>query len=160
MARFIIIGIDDPYGKTPLQPDIVNSSGNKLWGMTGLTMGRYVQCFELMNLFTDETSKTYLMAKTKADSILNTVDNVHVRTFIVCLGREVADSFRLYGVEPLKFFKRKKNTWLAYMPHTSGLNRWYNKADNVRAANNFMRHMGAIASGEIKNGLIQGILAE
>ncbi|MDJ0952449.1 MAG: hypothetical protein QNJ81_02095 [Acidimicrobiia bacterium] len=152
MAKVMIVGIDDPYGKTPLQPDIHNSSGQKLWLMSGLTKVRYVQSFDRRNLFEMTDPRDAVTARGKARRILAGIDTRYINTYIICLGREVANAFGLPSTaRPLQFSKVQKNTRAAYMPHTSGLNRWYNKRENVAKAIEFMRQLAAVASGEIED---------
>lgn len=151
MAKAIIVGLDDPYGKTPLQPDIPGSSGARLWKMSGLAMTQYINAFDLRNLFEKDEPRDIVSAKAKARRILGSIDTRYVNTYIVCLGRDVANAFGLFDVRPLIFSKIWKNTRAAYLPHTSGLNRWYNDADNAEAANVFMRQLAAVTSGEIED---------
>lgn len=154
MAKFLIVGIDDPYGKTPLQPDIINSSGNKLWGMTGLTMGLYNQLFDRYNLYEVNEEHGPALGRVRAMKILNNIDKRYVNTYVICLGREVASAFGMYRAEPLKFRNIKLNTMGALVPHTSGVNRWYNEVANVRAATEFMQTVASVAAGEIDEYLI------
>lgn len=159
MAKFMIVGIDDPYGKTPLQPDILNSSGQKVWNMTGLTMIQYVRAFERKNLYEIDERRTGLGGQLKANRILLAVDTRYTPTYIICLGKMVAEAFGIMRAKPLTFVKlQRDNIWGAYLPHTSGLNRWYNKHENVRAATEFMQSVAAAATGEIIEEHIQGVL--
>jgi len=160
MAKFVVVGIDDPYGKTPLQPDILNSSGQKLWGMTGLTMVRYAQLFERYNLFDVDESHNMKAARFKAMNILVGINTRYVNTYVICLGRAVAGAFGLYDATPLQFKEIKNKVMAAYVPHTSGVNRWYNDPSNVRAATEFMQSVGAVAVGELDEYLINPSLFE
>ena len=149
MAKVIIVGLDDPYGKTPLQPDIPGSSGAKLWKMSGLPMVQYAKSFDRRNLFGLDDEQDNLTARKNARAILQSIDTRWFNTYVICLGRFVANMFGLFDATPLVFKKVQKNTRAVYLPHTSGLNRWYNDADNVKAATDFMRQLAAVASGEI-----------
>lgn len=150
MAKVIVVGINDPYHKTPLHPNIPSSSGQRLWMMTGLSMPVYLQSFERYNLFSLDESQSITLARFRASDILSAIADREYRTYIVCLGRVVAEGFGVsIDVAPLVFVKVQNNVAAAYMPHTSGLNRWYNSRDNADAANKFMRQLGAVASGEI-----------
>jgi hypothetical protein len=159
MAEFVIVGINDPYDQTPLQPDIINSSGQKLWAMTGLSMPIYVKNFKRYNLFRKDEKPEITIGHNRAGYILNNA-NVIAGTFVLCLGQIVARSFGVSIMRPLTFIELKKNVWGAYVPHTSGLNRWYNLAKNREAATNFMRVVGAAASGEISGDDVFHILGE
>jgi len=151
MARVIIVGEDDPYGKTPLQPDIIGSSGQRLWKMSGLSMTQYVTHFERRNLFKTGESKSINLGRNRARVILGTTRNSDIVTYVICLGRVVAGCFDLsYDDNPLFFVKIKKNVVAAYLPHTSGLNRWYNSTDNAESATDFMQTMGLVASGRLE----------
>lgn len=154
MAKFIVVGIDDPYGETPLQPDITSSSGQKLWSMTGLPMVRYCQLFERHNLFEIDEPHNIDVARLKARRILYGVDTRYVNTYIICMGRIVADAFSLYGIAPLHFRRIQRKTMAAYLPHTSGVNRWYNSPNNYAVATGFLRSVASVAVGEMDEHLI------
>lgn len=148
MAEFILIGVDDPYQKTPLQPDIIGSSGNKLWAMTGMTMPHYVNRFERINLWEVGEQRDWRIGRARARGILEGANKI-AGTFIICLGRDVAEAFGIHNRRKMKFIELKQNVWVAHLPHTSGLNRWYNSAENKEAATEFMRQVAAAASGEM-----------
>ena len=152
MAKVIIVGYDDPYDQTPLQPDIPGSSGARLWRMTGLPMIQYAKSFKRYNIFGKDDRRDVFTGMGNARRILGEIDTRYVNTYVICLGRQVAQAFKLPpDVRPFIFSKIWKNTRAAYMPHTSGLNRWYNDVDNLEAATVFMRQLGAVASGEIED---------
>lgn len=147
MARFIIVGVNDPYNQTPLQPDIIGSSGHKLWSMTGLSMPNYVRYFERVNLWSMSDNKNEFVGRERAKGIVSTVSG-SVDAFIICLGKDVARAFGIEGKPKMKFFGLKNNVWVAHLPHPSGLNRWYNSDENRAAATYFMQQVAAAASGE------------
>ena len=160
MAKFTIVGIDDPYNKTPLQPDIINSSGQRVWAMTGMPMRQYCQFFTRRNLFRPDEPHDITTAMIKAKVILNSLDTRFTGNFIICLGQIVAKGFGISRPTPLKFISIRQNIWAAYLTHTSGLNRWYNSADNVNAAKQFMKTVAAAASGKIDDDDIYAVLAQ
>lgn len=149
MSKVVIVGIDDPYGKTPLQPDILNSSGQKVWNMTGLTMTQYVRFISRYNLYKVDEEHNWALGRYRAEAIVGATHSYYVKTYVACLGREVADAFGLIHAKPLYFKSIRKNTSAAYLPHTSGLNRWYNRESNRLQATEFMRQLGLVAIGEI-----------
>lgn len=152
MARVVLVGLDDPYGKTPLQPDIPGSSGQKLWRMSGLAPVPYVRAFRRVNLFKTGEKHTLTTGRRRAFVMVNRARQEGFNTYFVCLGRVVGSCFYLRDNEiPLKFRELKNNVSAAYLPHPSGLNRWYNSADNAEAANKFMRKLAAVASGETED---------
>jgi hypothetical protein len=159
VAEFVIVGIDDPYGKTPLQPDILGSSGHKLWSMTGLSMPQYVKVFQRVNLYEHGEDQNPFVGRRRAKAMIMGA-NKSAGTFFVCLGSKVADAFGIKNKPKMKFFELKTNVWAAHLPHTSGLNRWYNSADNKAAATNFMRQVAAGAAGRLENDDVFHIMGE
>jgi len=139
--------MNDSHGKIPLQPDI--SLGNKIWGMTGITMIQYARVFNRKNLFGINESRSKDNAKLNAYRILKNVNSIDTDTFIICLGKEVATAFGLYTAMPLKFKKIQTKTWAAYLPYESEFNRRSSLSERRLAATEFMQSVGAAAIGEI-----------
>jgi len=130
---------------TPLNPKIPNTSGERLWKMTGLDIDEYMDLFTLRNLF--ELGDTFPNPRAKAFELLERLDTDEPVS-ILALGQVVSNAFGLKGVKP--FVWMDMNVRLApkskfydisivVLPHTSGLNRWYNDQDNLAMATEFMK---------------------
>lgn len=127
----------------PLFPVPKTSAGGRLQVMTGLTRGQYLDHFERINLL------PYFPGKVKRDDkfpmpparlAATAIKPLLAGRTVILVGRNVAEAFEF----PAEFHdwvrwpvRRPcivtKSTGLAAMaviPHPSGRNHWYNKAEN------------------------------
>lgn len=123
----LIIGMSNPYSTDParaLWPEPVGCSGWHLWKMIhevcGMTAEEYVQLFDRMNLVEGE-DWNFRRARRAAKKL---VPNLRGREVAV-LGRETMRAIGPRGLAPCQSVRHEGAT-LVYLPHPSGLNRWYN----------------------------------
>lgn len=159
MARVVIITAEDSNGQTPLQPDILNSQGQKLWNISGLTPTQYVRFIERHNLYKEGEEHQFQLARFRAAGIIGSTHSQYVKTYVVCLGRETATACGLYSVSPLYFKNIRKNTSAAYLPRFNGDTNWYKDEANYRQTADFMRQLGRVAIGEIEELPLEDLLA-
>ena len=133
-GRPILIGQNNPVSLKPgheLYPLPKGCTGNRLWQMlaerTGATMRQYVDAFERRNLV---VAQRFDRQVAKANAALIYAELWGSGRTVVLLGQEVV---RAFGIPPVLLHPQVigGTTW-RQIPHPSGLNRWYNDAENVR----------------------------
>lgn len=130
----LLIGMNNPLSRHPsdaLWPDPPGCTGHRLWEMLrrecGLTPDEYVSTFDRVNLVTGPWNA--VGARLAARSLRVEIAGRRA----AMLGRGVWTAFRLPIVAPLDGLRHGETT-LLYVPHPSGMNRWYNDEANCRSA--------------------------
>jgi hypothetical protein len=125
MRRTLILGLDNPHSSDPraaLLPRPKGSTGHRLFVLSGLPWSVYREAFERRNV-RDGTTAAFLSNRT-----------------VIVLGRE---AWRILGLSRVDFFKShwssEINATFVLVPHPSGLNRFYNRADNRRRIEALLR---------------------
>jgi hypothetical protein len=152
MPEFYIVGIDDPYDLEPLEPTVKNSSGEKLWRMSGLSIEEYRSLFKRRNLFSQTGGPRSARELRAAATKLSADFDPEKITNVLALGNLVSVAFGWYGTHPLNWSDSIfKNVRVVLIPHTSGLNRWYNLEDNRIAATDFVAGVADVAKKYASN---------
>jgi len=146
MRHYVVVGIDNPYSDLQnhaLFPYPPMSAGARFWRMTGLTRGQYIRVFDRHNLFLSYEKKRGIdQRRIAAKRVVEAVGAGYGdKIQILALGRMVADSFGLPIGAPLVWShpdSSNRNLIVAYVPHPSGLNRWYNDKTNDYRARKFV----------------------
>lgn len=125
MRKTLIMGLDNPHSKNPraaLLPRPRGSAGHRLFVLSGLPWSVYRRSFDRRNA-RDGTSAALLSNRTA-----------------IVLGK---DAWRVLGLRRAEFFSSywssETNTTFILIPHPSGLNRFYNRADNRQRVEALLR---------------------
>lgn len=138
--RPILVGMNNPYGDNPdhaLYPLPEGATGWRVWNLLKLvdpdiSMTDYARRFDRRNLCVGPWHT--MRARDSAHSIVSTSrDRV-----VVVLGAQTRDAFLARGghrrdVGPVGHIEMM-GCWVHWIPHPSGLNRWYNDPDNCQRA--------------------------
>lgn len=142
----MLVGQAPGPGGAPLGPLRGGRVGRRLADAAGLPEERLAEVFELWNLLgawpgrAGEKGDRFPLpaARAAAARLLPLLDGHHV----VLLGWNVERAFGL-GIEaPLRWLQHEwaeGEMLVAVLPHPSGVNLWWNRAENVAAARVFMR---------------------
>jgi uracil-DNA glycosylase len=124
-------------------------AGSRLAKLCGLSIEEFLARHETVNVF-----KTWRgsrgkgdafnrrTARIKANRIKRTSQYINAQR-IIFVGAEVARAFLSSMPEPCTRFGAFGS--LGYVPHTSGVNHWYNSAVNRKKAQAFLRDMTEVA---------------
>ena len=128
----IIIGMN-PGPRTdptePLYPDSRCKSGLRLCNFMKLDPSEYLELFERRNLIPERTPKwPHLRARKLASAMQPELTG----RWILLVGSRVSDAFG-FSSNPLNRFVYSKSYVMGCIPHTSGLNRYYNYSQNILA---------------------------
>jgi hypothetical protein len=134
MTKILLVGELNPYGADPdmaLYPLPEHASGNRLRQILGLSLSAYLHDHDRVNLCTGKWSLR--AARDKAEEIMR--EREPLGHGLVLCGRRVTDAFTEPGSAwPLLQVVRLSNTYVALLPHPSGLNRlWNDPATAVKA---------------------------
>ena len=134
-------------GVNPLEALTPTSSSGKLMNLMGLTEDEYMTSFQRVNLIDEypgplasgKGDKFPLrQARDKAKRILQQMSEYH----ILCIGKRVGQCFNLdqcfVWEDRIQCYPLTRNR-IAMIPHTSGLNRFYNDPRNLDRAKAFLR---------------------
>jgi len=134
-------------GLNPLEALTPTSASGRLMNLMGLTVDEYLGSFRRINLIDEYPGRLasgngdkfpMRQARAKAKRILQQMCDFH----ILCIGKRVGQCFNLdecfVWEERIQCYPLTRNR-IAMIPHTSGLNRFYNSPDNVRQAETFLR---------------------
>lgn len=133
--KVVLLGMNNPVSSDPkfaLWPAPVGCAGWRLWKMLengfGVTVRQYLSWFERRNLVS-EREWSSAVARAAARELRPELAGRRVAVF----GRQVWDALRLPRVTPLDGLTHGQTT-LLYVPHPSGLSRWYNEPANRESA--------------------------
>jgi len=121
----------DPY--RPLNCDESTSAGGRLRDIMRIDRDQYNMMFDKINLMPLKPDRWSIPeSREKADKLMRFLYNRDV----FLLGKRVAHAF---GMMERQFFDGLHcgQTVLYVVPHPSGLNRWYNDAENVEISRQF-----------------------
>lgn len=132
----------------PLYPLPAGCAGARLRELFGLSLTEYLRAFDRTNLgWRNGSDAAELRAAAWA------LRPLLAGRSALLLGRRVLRAFELGEPEPLSWLwldcgrgpawdvRRKRLARVAYLPHPSGRNRWYNEEENVRRAREFLREL-------------------
>lgn len=138
----------------PLYPVPRTSAGGRLQQMMKLTRAQYLKNFERINLLNEYPGTHKRDDKfpiREARLAARTLRPLLAGRSVVLVGRNVARAFQLdipfhvWGhLQARRACVLNKTSGLsrvAVVPHPSGRNHWYNKAENREEAANFWRHL-------------------
>jgi hypothetical protein len=128
----------------PLVPTPTTSAGGRLFAMTGLSTEDYMRTFDRVNLLYEHPGKMPAKAQDafpvrEARAAANAMHPFLSGREVLFVGRDVTCAF---GHEDMEWCRWYWDTWgmrFAAIPHPSGRNHWYNKAENRAAAETFLR---------------------
>jgi len=146
--RTIFIGQAPSRYSDPRRPLIGGRSGTKLQELCGFSLRQYFEAFERRNLLPEWPGP----GRDKGDAFPAGLAHEAAKAMLaglrarraVLLGRGVAEAFGLCA-PPLEWTRLPcPGGWYeaAYLPHPSGLNHWWNVAENAAAAARFLQAEG------------------
>ena len=151
MAKPLVVGLSPVTGRVGDTHGVAfvdTSSGEHLARLCGLESSfRLPEHFELVNLWRDPDPPSYSAreGRRRANALMREVIADRFDR-VLCLGKPVAEAFLLDHQPPLEWrsilFCGYEVEWrfrAAYVPHPSGLTRWYNDPENRRRAQTFLR---------------------
>lgn len=144
MQRVVLLGLDNPRTDDPhfaLFPRPAGSAGHRLLLLIqevspNFSETDYLRLFDRRNLGRHPVPKH---PEGRARLWLNLEREFSGRR-VVALGSAVRDASGLNGTTPIGEFLRTPRglVELAWLPHPSGMNRWYNSRENRAAAGKFL----------------------
>lgn len=150
--RIVLIG-QAPGANTnplaPLWPRPEKSGGGRLFALTGFSERAYIECFERYNLLNSYPGRTKRDdkfpkrdARIAAQAMLPLLSGARV----VLVGRNVAEAFQHDA--PFFMWCRHEpyGVDMAVIPHPSGRNSWYRKAENREEAVSFFKEFRMLTS--------------
>ena len=143
MTNIVFVG-EDPgaSGKTgmPLDPMRVGATGHRLAALLGLTPDDFLERTCRINLFSEYMGATWYAKKAAANALQLVASGLLRGRRVVLLGQKVWAAFDYPDALPFTCVGRE-STMFFYLPHPSGLNRWYNDHANVEATEEFLRSL-------------------
>lgn len=142
MTRPLIIGQAPGARSDPAQP-LAGRCGARLADLAGLDLPTFLATFERINLidrFPGKTGKgdTFPRAEAGKTATRLIIRGAFLRRRVVFLGENVTATFGFKHAvfEPLRFYQSADSA-LAFCPHPSSINRWWNDPQHVEAARRF-----------------------
>ena len=147
--RTVIIGQAPSQHSDPRRPLLGGHSGAKLQELCGFNLRQYFEAFDRANLIKSwpgcaAGGKGDAFPAPEAQAAAHAMLPALFGRRVVLLGRGVAEAFGLRA-PPLEWTRLPcPGGWLeaAYLPHPSGINRWWNTKANTSAAADFLRAEG------------------
>ena len=125
---------------------LLGSAGRKISKLLGITQLDYANEFDRVNLFRSWPGKkgkgdTFPMraAEFRASKMMRSAE-FRCRSFVILLGKNVARAFGHRGDYFELGFLRGR-TMCVTLPHTSGVNLWWNDSKNLTRGRKIMRSM-------------------
>ena len=156
--RILIVGQGPSKDGEGLPPLSGPGTGDKLAELAGLPREEMLNRATAVNLLSKWYGKNghgdkfpASIAKKQAEKLKNSWKDFDR---ILLLGRNVASAFHVKGslIESLVWNADKDGNVVAWMPHPSGVDRWYNSRENTIAAAKFLR--------DLFNGNVQTIVSQ
>lgn len=118
--------------------------GRRLADCAGLSYEAYLEAFERINLLqvrqdTAEKGFEFDMRAARVEAQRLRESGLLRERSVVLLGHRVAEAFNLRGMRYFHGCPSGMHGMIWVMPHPSGINRWWNEAENCKAACAFMR---------------------
>lgn len=133
--RALIIGQAPSQNGDPGRPLLDGSTGNRLRSLLGVSIDEYTELFERVNLLQEFPGKSgkgdafpIESARQRAAELTSTLR----RRTVLLIGGNVARAFGINS-DYLKW-TFQNGYWCMIVPHTSGVNRWWNEPANVELA--------------------------
>lgn len=141
----MIIGQAPSRDSNPAHP-ISGRCGKKLADLIGVSVEEFLVGFERHNLLDRWPGKAgkgdaFPIDKARRKAVDFLLRGVFLDRRVVLLGENVASTFGLdpAKLRPLRWQGVYTAPGLAFCPHPSGVNRWWNEPGNVEAARRFWR---------------------
>jgi uracil-DNA glycosylase len=150
-ARIILMG-QAPGRNEPRRPLVGGSTGNRLLDLSGLqTWLRFLKTFETMNVidyYPGSTGKGDRFPAGEARVAAREKVKMLAGRRVIFVGVAVAEAFGLISPRPFEWLVYAAEGFIAYtptvaayhgamIPHTSGVNQFWNDPENVAAARRF-----------------------
>lgn len=137
----IFIGMNQPQlGYEALDPRAPNGAGFLLWQLAHARLGISQDDWRRLTGRTNVCRGPEYVPDEAAEFARTYHRVLDPTCHLVCLGREVADLFM--AGDPLEWLPGSCTPGcVAYLPHTSGLNRWYNNPVHWAAASIFIEEL-------------------
>lgn len=140
MNDLILIG-QAPGRKTDGKGALSGRMGRILADLFGITAREYheIRRVNLLDRFPGKSGKGDVFPEREARTRASEMRKVLWNARVIFIGVGVAKAFGYEG-KPCKWFRHEGFT-AAYIPHPSGINRWWNDSENKALAKNFARSL-------------------
>ena len=140
--RILLVGQAPNQHGDPRRPLVGGRTGTKIQTLAGLDLREYARTFDLVNLLSgwegkDGNGDAFDLARAKVAT--RALLRSRTNRAIILVGRAVADAFGVPGTRPYLAWFLHEGRAMAILPHTSGVNRWWNDPENEKAAEIFLR---------------------
>jgi hypothetical protein len=132
--KAIIIGVAPGKNGDPRKPLLGPGSGDRLARLSGLTREEYAAAFDRVNLYFIRPES--FRPDEAVFRTAHLIPRLRGRR-VIMLGGVVAAAFGLSDMLPFRWIQLG-DFLAAWMPHPSGLNRWWNRTANRRRASRFL----------------------
>jgi len=125
---------------------LMGRCGDRLAVLFGLSVAEYAIIFERVNLlpkFPGKKGKGDAFDRRNAAIAARNIKigfRMSSRPFSILLGRNVAEAFG-FEYRPLGVQRHHELGHLVFLPHPSGINRWWNEPENVWRAKKLLRRL-------------------
>lgn len=140
-SKILLVGYCPSHRGSPSRPLDGPGTGHRLAKLCGLSHEEYLKTFDRINLHYETPLKRD--SDTRAKGRLNAVEVLRRKNEkMIILGREVLQAFGAYVDPsdcPIASWFDFGSVKIAYIPHPSGLNRYYNDSKNTKLVERFLR---------------------
>lgn len=136
--------IDDRVIKTrivapePLWAGKAGSTGRRLAMLCNLEVEQYHKEFLRFNILPVSSGIPFRVTKYTKEMGRYLKTQFLPEDLVICLGLDVAECIGVELEEPFVMYPTDSGIFYGYIPHPSGLNRWYNERENWQKAQDFM----------------------
>ena len=140
-SKVLLVGYCPSHSGSPERPLDGPGTGHRLAKLCGLSHEAYLEKFDRVNLHYDTPLKRDRVTRRAGEASATKILRHSLGRSIILLGCEVRDAFDVSEVRSGEWLYIGEETRLSWIPHPSGLNRWYNETDNTRRVEKFLRDL-------------------
>ena len=139
--KILLVGYCPSHSGSPERPLDGPGTGHRLAKLCGLSHKDYLEKFDRVNLHYDTPVKRDRLTREVGSVSADAMMRRNKGRRIVLLGDEVRVAFGYAKDSIAEWVVLDDGTRVSYIPHPSGLNRWYNETDNTRRVEKFLREL-------------------
>lgn len=140
-SKIVFVGYCPSHRGSPEKPLDGPGTGHRLAALCGMSHEGYLRKFERVNLHYDTPLKRDSATKKRGELSAAHIRHRYRGRRIILLGHEVLEAFGLDQCLSIAVWSvvMRDETRVSFIPHPSGLNRWYNDKKNIRRVEKFLR---------------------